>query len=54
MSTHQLVCFGIIGPPVRQEGGKLNRGSNEDIFVCGISQAAGVNAIYLRVAVDEI
>jgi len=52
--THQLLCFGIIGPPVRQKGGELTRGSNKDVSVCGIRQAAGVNAIYLRVALDEI
>jgi hypothetical protein len=52
--THRLLCFGVIGPRVRQEGCKLARGSNIDVFVCRIRQAAEIYAIYLRVALNEV
>ena len=54
LRTHRLLCLGIIRPLVGQEGCKLARGSNKDIWVCRIRQTAGINAIYLRVALDEV
>jgi hypothetical protein len=49
-----LLCLGIIRPLVGQEGCKLARGSNKDVWVCRISQTAGIYTIYLRVALDEV
>lgn len=49
-----MLCLGIIRPLVGQEGCKLARGSNKDVWVCRISQTAGIDAIYLSVALDEV
>jgi hypothetical protein len=49
-----LLCLGIVGPLVGQEDCKLARGSNKDVWVCRIRQTAGIYAIYLRVALDEV
>lgn len=49
-----MLCLGIICPLVGQEGCKLARCSNKDVWVCRISQTAGIDAIYLSVALDEV
>jgi hypothetical protein len=54
LRTHRLLCLGIIGPLVGQEDCKLARGSNIDVWVCRIRQTAGIYAIYLSVALDEV
>lgn len=51
--THLLLCLGIIRPLVGQEGCKLARGSNIDVWVSRIGQTARIYAIYLNVALDE-
>jgi uncharacterized protein YwbE len=52
--THRSLCLGVVCSRVGQKGGKLARGDNKDVLVCGISQPAGIYAIYLRVAVNEV
>ncbi len=54
LRTHRLLCLGIIRPRVGQEGCQLARGSYKDVRVCRIRQTAGIYAIYLRVALDEV